>query len=167
MGFLSKIKNGFSNAFDTITGNKTATVEAPQAQSVNVSDDSVAKTKDLYKEGADVAARQANNASAIAGANAKANAVMSGGSRIAAALAGAKAAGDASSQTYNDQISDTAKVAQGQNQAIISNARQNAQQATSVAQSNAGNKLSANSATASNKTANRNQALSGLASLFS
>ena len=103
-GFLDRIKKaikGEESDYEEYNGQKMA--------------DSYKSAKDLYKEGEDVAGRQANNMAAQAGANAKANAMMNGGSRMAAALAGANAASQAGNATYNNVLSDAKNTAQMQN----------------------------------------------------
>lgn len=104
-GFWERLKRGFTGES---ADNKYYNGDA-MAQNYK-------SANDLYKEGSDVAARMGNEAAAQAGAQAKANAVMGGGSRMAAALAGANAANQAGTATFNNQLSSGTQVAAQQNQ---------------------------------------------------
>lgn len=87
----------------------------------------VKSSKELYKEGQQIAAGNANNAAGLAAKEARAAMMEGGQGKLAAALQSAQARADAATSAYNEGIDKAASQAAAQNQMEQQMATQQAQ----------------------------------------
>lgn len=121
-------------------------VEAAQAKRKSL--------KEIGAEGKEAAATEASNKAGIAKRNAKAAAMQNSGSRLMSAIQGAQAANDAVSSGFDAAAARNTAMAQGINEADITNALNAAQNKANLASAAAKNKYDTASNIAATKKAN-------------
>ena len=134
---IAKIKMPDLNAND---------VEAAQAKRKSL--------KEIGAEGKEAAATEASNKAGIAKKNAKAAAMQNSGSRLMSAIQGAQAANDAVSSGFDAAAARNTAMAQGINEADITNALNAAQNKANLASAAAKNKYDTASNIAATEKAN-------------
>lgn len=160
MGLFNSIKGAWNTVSDYLSGDddddysydSTALDQSyKDAQNYLSNVDTSRKSaQQLYSEGNEAAGQAAGNKAGIAKRQAKAAAMMNGAGKLASAVQGAQAAGDAVSEGYDSTVSNAANLAASQE-----NASKNAQQA--LANQNASNALTYGT-TKSNGVSAANQA---------
>lgn len=121
-------------------------VEAAQAKRKSL--------KEIGAEGKEAAATEASNKAGIAKRNAKAAAMQNSGSRLMSAIQGAQAANDAVSSGFDAAAARNTAMAQGINEADITNALNAAQNKANLASAAAKNKYDTASNIAATTKAN-------------